>query len=169
MKTFKEFIFEKFIINQNSKIKPIDLYQFISKYDLELLESGFERDHYQKKYNTKNKTLIDSLNNFFSSWKKSNIIVNYKTDLYTELNNNPQLCSTPIKTLCDSIVSGSISRSLNIIALFGKSNERIASLEINFKTNDIYFYVFRNQENRHKYEDLLCQICEYIIKSNEIQ
>ncbi len=169
MKTFKEFIFEKFIINQNSKIKPINLYEFISKYDLELLSSGFEKGCYWKKYKTENKKLIDQLNNFFSNKQKSNTKVYQETELYNELNNNPQLCSTPIKTLCDSILSGSISGALNIIALYRKSNIRIASLEIDFDNNDIYFYVFNDQENKSKYEDLLCQICEYIIKLNEIQ
>ena len=165
MKALNNFIQEKFEINKNTKAPIIDLYKFITKYDLKFLESEYGRECSWKKYDIGNKDLIDKISK--KIFNKQDLKEEAKR-LYTELTNNEHIFSEPFKTLCDRIVLAKIKlvdTHYNIIAVYYNGTE-VSSLVIDLDNNSIKFELYSEikSHDRAKYEDLLCQICDYLVK-----
>lgn len=165
MKTLNNFIQEKFEINKNTKVDPIDLYKFIIKYDLNFLESEYSRECSWKKYDIGNKDIIDKISK--KIFNKPDLKEESK-QLYTELTNNEHIFSEPFKTLCDRIVLSRIilvDTHYNNISVYYNGTE-VSSLVIDIDNNFIKFEIYSEikSHNRTKYEDLLCQIFDYLVK-----
>lgn len=167
MKYINSFLSEKLHLGKNNNLSDKDLcvedqYEFISKYNLDFEESGFNKNINFKTYSFKN-DFLDELVNYIEPLRL-NQLDNLENELYKVFSDEIESLGENIKVHVARFKSD--ERKTIGIQLYNPRDPAynyIVSIKIEISNNRIV--TFKHWKNdTHKILDIICKMCDYIIE-----